>query len=40
MIKNIIPILMLLDNDGEDYNSPEEALSEGIREAVKILKEK
>ena len=30
---------ILLDNDGEDYSSPEEALSEGIKEAVKILKE-
>ena len=29
---------ILLDNDGEDYSSPEEALSEGIKEAVKILK--
>jgi hypothetical protein len=31
--------IMLLDNDGEDYNSPEEALSEGVRKAVEILKE-
>ena len=31
---------ILLDNDGEDYSSPEEALSEGIKEAVKILKER
>ena len=31
---------ILLDNDGEDYSSPEEALAEGLREAVKILKEK
>lgn len=31
---------ILLDNDGEDYSSPEEALSEGIKEAIKILKEK
>ena len=33
--KNVIT----LDNDREDYDSYEEALSEGIKEAVKILKQ-
>ena len=32
--------VITLDNDREDYDSYEEALSEGVREAVKILKEK
>ena len=31
--------VITLDNDREDFDSYEEALSEGIKEAVKILKE-
>ena len=33
-------IIITLDNDRDDFESYEEALSEGIKEVVKILKEK